>query len=69
MGKFFHLTTLANRLYIFQTCYRHLKSDHRLSRNYLKGSRGDRANVVLAAVGYNFAKILAGFSSAWRKFR
>lgn len=47
----------------------HLKSDHRLSRNHLKGSQGDRANVVLAAAGYNFAKLLAGFSRAWRKFR
>ena len=47
----------------------HLKSDHRLSRNYLKGRQGDRANVMLAAAGYNFAKLLAGFSRAWRKFR
>ena len=47
----------------------HLKSDHRLSRNYLRGRPGDRANVVLAAVGYNFAKLLAGFSRAWRKLR
>ncbi len=47
----------------------HLKSDHRLSRNYLKGRHGDRANVMLAAAGYNFAKLLAGFSRAWRKFR
>ena len=47
----------------------HLKSDHRLSRNHLKGRAGDRANVVLAAAGYNFAKLLAGISRAWRKFR
>ena len=47
----------------------HLKSDHRLSRNHLKGRHGDRANVMLAAAGYNFAKLLAGFSRAWRKFR
>ena len=47
----------------------HLKSDHRLSRNHLKGRQGDRANVMLAAAGYNFAKLLAGFSRAWRKFR
>ena len=47
----------------------HLKSDHRLSRNHLKGRHGDAANVVLAAAGYNFAKLLAGFSCAWRKFR
>ena len=47
----------------------HLKSDHRLSRNYLKGRHGEAAHVVLAAVGYNFAKLLAGFSCAWRNFR
>ena len=27
----------------------HLKSDHRLSRNHLKGEAGDHANVALAA--------------------
>ena len=47
----------------------HLKSDHRLGRNYLKGRRGDHANVVLAAAGYNLAKLLAGFSCVWRKIR
>jgi len=39
----------------------HLKSDHRLSRNTLKGNAGDRANVVLAAAAYNLAKLLAWF--------
>jgi len=43
----------------------HLKSDHRLSRNYLKGHAGDRANVLLAAAGYNLAKLLAWFYCAW----
>ena len=38
----------------------HLKSDHRMDRNYLIGSHGDAANAVLAAVGYNFATLLAG---------
>ncbi len=47
----------------------HLKSDHRLHRNRLKGRSGDRANAVLAAAGHDFAKLLAGFSRAWRKFR
>ena len=42
----------------------HLKSDHRLSRNYLKGEAGDHANVVLAAAGYNLAKLLAWFYCA-----
>jgi len=32
----------------------HVKADHRMDRNYLKGRHGDRANAVLAAAGYNF---------------
>jgi IS5 family transposase len=36
----------------------HLKSDHRMNRNHLKGRAGDRANAVLAAAGYNFALLL-----------
>ena len=35
----------------------HLKSEHRLDRNYLKGREGDRINAVLAAAGYNFYRI------------
>lgn len=42
----------------------HLKSDHRLNRNYLKGVAGDKANVILAAAGYNLAKLLAWFYCA-----
>ena len=34
----------------------HLKQDFRLSRNYLKGTLGDMANVLLAATAYNLAK-------------
>ena len=37
----------------------HTKSDHRMDRNYLKGSRGDAINAVLAAAGYNFRRLLA----------
>jgi transposase, IS5 family len=33
----------------------HLKADHRMDRNYLKGRDGDRINAVLAAAGYNFS--------------
>lgn len=32
----------------------HLKADHRMERNYLKGRDGDRINAVLAAAGFNF---------------
>jgi IS5 family transposase len=34
----------------------HLKSDHRLSRNYLFGSIGDSINPMLAAAAFNFLK-------------
>ena len=37
----------------------HLKSDHRMDRNFLIGPHGDAANAVLAAVGYNFRRLLA----------
>jgi len=52
----------------------HLKSDHRMGRNYLNGRHGDRANAVLAAAGYNFSLLLrwlkallrALFAALWR---
>jgi len=36
----------------------HLKAEHRIGRNYLKGPDGDRINAVLAAAGYNFSLLL-----------
>ena len=36
----------------------HLKSDHRMGRNFLAFSEGDANNAVLAAVGYNFSLLL-----------
>jgi transposase, IS5 family len=36
----------------------HMKAEHRMDRNYLKGREGDRANAVLAAAGYNFSLLL-----------
>ncbi len=36
----------------------HLKAEHRMGRNHLKGREGDRINTVLAAVGYNFSLLL-----------
>ena len=39
----------------------HVKAEHRMGRNYLKGRDGDRANVVLAAAGYNFSLLLQWF--------
>jgi len=36
----------------------HLKSDHRLSRNYLLGTVGDKVNAILAGCAFNLAKIM-----------
>ena len=36
----------------------HLKAEHRMGRNYLKGGTGDRINALLAAAGYNFSLLL-----------
>ena len=36
----------------------HLKSDHRMDRNYLALPIGDAINPLLAAVGYNFRRLL-----------
>src|ERR687887_418125 len=36
----------------------HLKDDHRMGRNHLKGRDGDRINAVLAAAGFNFRLLL-----------
>jgi IS5 family transposase len=37
----------------------HLKTDNRMSRNFLKGAEGDRINAILAAAGYNMRKLIA----------
>ena len=38
----------------------HIKSDHPLDRNHLTSQEGDHINALLAAVGYNFRKLLRG---------
>jgi IS5 family transposase len=40
----------------------HLKSEHRMGRNYLWHRQGDAANAVLAAVGYNFRRLIRWLS-------
>lgn len=41
-----------------EPCIGHLKAEHRLSRNRLKGTEGDALNVILSAAGMNFWKLL-----------
>jgi hypothetical protein len=40
----------------------HLKSEHRMDRNYLWYRQGDSINAVLAAAGYNFRRLLGWLS-------
>ena len=44
----------------------HLKDDHRMRRNHLKGRHGDRINAVLAAAGYNFSLLRRWFAELLR---
>ena len=44
----------------------HLKAEHRMDRNYLRGRDGDRANAILAAAGYNFGLLLRWFEALLR---
>ena len=39
----------------------HLKTNNRMSRNYLKGTEGDQINALLSGCGYNMRKLLAVF--------
>ncbi len=45
----------------------HMKTDGHLGRNFLKGRRGDHANAVLTAVGYNFRLTLNWLRKLLRK--
>jgi transposase, IS5 family len=36
----------------------HLKNEHRMDRNYLADRAGDANNAILAAVGYNFRRLI-----------
>ena len=44
----------------------HVKAEHRMDRNFLKGRNGDRINAVLAAAGYNFGLLLRWFAALLR---
>jgi IS5 family transposase len=43
----------------------HLKNEHRLERNRLKGTAGNEINAILAAAAMNFQKLLRAL---WRIF-
>src|SRR3546814_6540622 len=45
----------------------HVKAEHRMQRNYLKGRHGDHANAVLAAAGYNFRLLIRWLEALLRE--
>ena len=48
----------------------HLKTDHRLNRNFYKGITGDNINVMLAAAAFNFKRMMNKWkSSFWLEFK
>ncbi len=46
----------------------HMKSDGRLSRNFLKGVHGDAMNALLCGAGHNLRKILKRLALFWLYF-
>ena len=43
----------------------HAKEEHRMGRNYLAHAAGDAINAILAAVGYNFRRLLKWLALLW----
>lgn len=41
----------------------HLKSDHRVARNFYKGIKGDENNILMAAAAFNFKRMI----NKWKK--
>jgi len=46
----------------------HLKSDHRMKRNFYKGITGDSINVKLSAAAYNFKRMMRKWQSSFWLF-
>lgn len=45
----------------------HMKQDHRMDLNYLKGTDGDKMNAILDVCGFNLRKFLRAF--LWLVFK
>lgn len=54
--------TLCKRRSAIEAIIGHLKREHRLGRNYLKGSVGDTNNALLAGMGFNLMLLLRELS-------
>ena len=63
-----HLKAELKRRPAIEPIIGHLKTDHRMDRNHLKGKNGDRFNVKMAAIGFNFRRVLAWLRDILRQF-
>jgi len=55
------LKRLLRRRSAIEPVIGHLKQDHRMKRNYLKGQAGDQINALLVGSGFNLRKLLRVF--------
>ena len=62
-----HLKKELRRRSAIEAIIGHLKAEHRLGRNFLKGRAGDRFNAKMAAVGFNFTRLLRSFEDLSRQ--
>ena len=46
----------------------HLKHDHRMMKNFLKGVKGDIINAIMAAAAFNLKKYLKTMLFLWQNF-
>lgn len=46
----------------------HIKSNHRLNRNFYKGITGDNINIMLAAAAFNFKRMMNKWKSSFLQF-
>lgn len=53
------LQKLLKRRSAIEPVIGHMKQDHRLSRNLLKGKQGDHVNAILAGAAFNFRKLMS----------
>ena len=57
---------LLKRRQAVEPCIGHLKADHRMRRNFLKGAFGDAMNPILAAAGFNIRWLMRWIALFWR---
>lgn len=51
-----------NRRSAIEPIIGHVKQDHRMDRNHLRGQIGDELNVIFAATGFNIRKLLRAYA-------